>query len=333
MADTPERQPRQRRLRLPCINLGKRQLPPADPNGVACGCPGKEVWTCDVHGKCTKGFAFPGVACCNGCPDYETDAAPFTRHLAYHVYPVSNGVWRWNVEQLRRRLRLFDGKRVVAVVTDPPTGRKPDPDGPHSPDRGRHIPGCDTFEDVVAAFGDDAAGIEFIHLENDSHWREGVSWVPMMERIPGGPRDVVFYAQAKGTTRAPGHVAHRWTEVLYEVYFDYMHVALKQLEDSPITGAFKKLGPGWTAKQHKSDWHYSGSWFVARTADLFATDWRKLDYGWTAIEPLPSQKFAAADAACLFHEAAVPKMNLYSRGYWKRIVEPALAKWKADNAR
>ena len=319
------------RLRLPCINLGKRQLPPADPNGVACGCPGKEVWACDVHGRCTKGQAFPGVACCNGCPDYETDAVPFTKHLAYHIYPVSNGVWRWNVDQLRRRLHLFDGKRVVAVVTDPAEGRKPDPDGQFAPDRGRFIPGCDSFEEVVKAFGEDAERVEFIHLENDPHLREVATLVPMLERMPNGPRDVLLYAQAKGTTRGAGHVAHRWTEILYEVYLDYWPIVARLLEDHPLAGAFKKRGNGWHPDHHRSDWHYSGSWFWVRTADLFNTEWRNPDQGWTGIEPYPSQRFDIDDAPSIFIDTTVPKANLYSKGFWKRIAEPQLVKWKQEH--
>lgn len=326
--------PEPKRVKTQCVHLGRRQLPPADPNGIACGCPAKEVWECDKHGRCTRGVKFEGVACCVGCPDFAADAEPFTRHLAYHLYPVSgNGHWQWNVSQLRRRLSLFNGRRVVAVVTDPASGRKPDPVGPFAPDTGRCIPGCDTFEDVVREFGDDAVGIEFIRLDNDPGLREGVSWVPLMERMPRGQRDAIWYAQAKGTTRAPNHIARRWAEVLYEVMFDYWPVVLEQLETYPITGPFKKHGPGWHETQHKSDWHYSGSWFAVRAADLFATDWQVIDNGWSCIEPLPSQKFGHDDAGCVFHEGRVPRVNLYSRGYWRRIVEPALAKWKASHAR
>jgi hypothetical protein len=183
----------------------------------------------------------------------------------------------------------------------------------------------------VAAFGDDASGIEFIHRENDPHLREVATLVPMLERMPGGPRDVLLYAQAKGTTRSPGHIAHRWTEVLYEVYLDYWPLIEKALEDYPCVGAFKKLGPGWTADQTKSDWHYSGSFSWYRCADLFARDWRNIGQWWSAIESWPSEIFECAEAACIFHEAKVPKMNLYSAGYWKRIVMPSLEKWRQEH--
>ena len=60
-------------LRSPCIHLGKRRLPPADPLGVACHCPAREVWNCDIHGACTRGVKYPGVACCapGQCNEYD----------------------------------------------------------------------------------------------------------------------------------------------------------------------------------------------------------------------------------------------------------------------
>lgn len=41
------------------------------------------------------------------------------RHLIYHIYPRrGNGVWKWNVEQLLKRIEQFDGIRSIGVVTD-----------------------------------------------------------------------------------------------------------------------------------------------------------------------------------------------------------------------
>ena len=60
---------------------------------------------------------------------------------------------------------------------------------------------------------------------------------------------------------------------MYIVYFDYWPLVEKHLSTKPITGAFKKLGPGWSAEMAKSDWHYSGSWFWFRNSELFARDW------------------------------------------------------------
>lgn len=258
------------------------------------------------------------------------------RHLLYHIYPVSNGHWRWNVEQLCGRLKAFNGHRIVAIVTDPPTGRLPDPGGSHPPDRARHIPGCDSAEEVKAEFGRRWSGepITFIEMHNDPSLREVKSFIPMLEHVlTDDPNHITLYAQAKGTTRHGGHIARRWTETLYEIMFDHFPLAEEMLKDFPVVGCFKKLGPGWTPEQSHSDWHYSGSWFWFRNAELAKREWWKQDMFWSGIEPYPSQQFKQHESGCIFHEAAVPTMNLYNQRYWRSVVTPAFNRWREEMAK
>lgn len=258
----------------------------------------------------------------------------WTRHLLFHIYPVSqNGAWQRNVSRLCERLRLFNGKMIVAIALDPLTGRKPDPVGPHPPDRARHIAPCDSAETVMQAFGEWRDKIDFMVFENDPHLREGVSFVPMLDKLTSEPGQCFLYAQAKGTTRRPGHIATMWNEAQFVVYMDYVALVMEQLKKYPVTGAFKKLGPGWRPEQAKSDWHYSGSWFWCRNADLFARDWRTMDSFWSTIEPFPSQKFLASEAGCLFLEGKVPILNLYKPSFWHGTVNPKLEKWRRDNVK
>lgn len=289
--------------------------------------------------RCTLGLVGGLHWNCKTCSHY-TSADPesaagqsdWTRHLIYHVYPVSgNGAWQRNVKSLVERLRIFNGKIIVTIVIDPPSGRKPDPTGPHSPDRGRHYAACDSPEVVMDAFGEWREHIEFIVAENDPTLREAGTLISMLERLPSGPKDVTLYAQAKGTTRHKNHIAQRWSEAQYIVYLDYWPLVAEHLQAFAVTGAFKKLGPGWTPAQSKSDWHYSGSWFWFRNADLFARDWRKIDQFWSGIEPYPSQHFLAAEAGCLFLKGQVPHMNLYRHDYWRRVVEPELKTWRRSH--
>jgi hypothetical protein len=305
-------------------------------------CEASHVRDCSIHDRCTRGPNNGRVMSCQRCPDFEnrpeaeapTPAGPFVRHLLYHIYPVSgNGAWQRNVGRLVERLRLFDGRIVVAIVTDPPTGRKPDPTGPHPPDRGRHIHSCDSAEAVMQAFGPWRDRIEWLLMENDPHLREVRTLVPMLEKFlpAGGPADIALYAQAKATTRSRTHIGNHWSDVQYIVYLDYIRLVEDQLRRVPVTGAFKKLGPGWRADQTVSDWHYSGSWFWVRLADLFRRDWRTVDQFWSGVEPYPSQKFRTAEAACLFWEKQVPQMNLYHPRYWQHVVDPAFEQWRRDN--
>lgn len=310
-----------------------------------------KVFGCALHGKCTLEQQHPEFACCADCPDHtarrdgpgplrEGGALPpageLRRNLLYHVYPVSgNGAWQWNVARLCRSLHLFDGKVVVAVARDPESGRLPDPAGPHPPDGARHLAPCDTLDDVRRAFGPWADRVEFVEAENDPSLREVKTFLPLFERVESpDPREITLYAHAKGTTRHRTHrTAARWAEMLYEVFLDHWPLVEAHLRAWPVTGAFQKTGPGWSRAQSDSDWHYSGSWFAFRNAALFARpDWRRIDQFWSGIEPYPSQHFRFAEAGCLFHRGAVPRVNMYSPQHLRQSVEPALARWKARNA-
>lgn len=309
-----------------------------------------KVFGCSMHGSCTLEQRHAEYECCADCPDHtarkaqpgalkEGGALPPTgelrRNLLYHVYPLSgNNAWQWNVDRLCRSLHLFNGKIVVAVVLDPASGRKPDPTGPHPPDTHRHLAPCDTIQTVKDRFGKWAYRIEFLEVENDPQLREVASFVPLFSRVKStDPRDITLYAHAKGTTRHHGHTAGRWTEMLYEVFLDHWPLVEGFLRSFPVAGAFQKMGPGWSHQQSNSDWHYSGSWFAFRNADLFSqSDWQRIDQFWSGIEPYPSQHFKHADAGCLFHRGRVPQVNMYDGRYLQNTIEPALARWKVRNA-
>lgn len=325
--------PKPDRKQLPvldtCVHLGKR-LP-----GQPCG---SQLMECLKHNAVTTRFVKCSKADrhCATCPDFEKASAGLTKHLLYHIYPVAgNGMWQWNVDELCKRMSLFNGRRIVAVVTDPATGRKPDPTGPLGPDRHRVAMGtCDTVTDVQDRFGKWADQIEWVEVENDPALREVATFLPLFERLEGnaGPNDVLLYAHAKGTTRDAKHVAKVWAGVLYEVMMDYWGVVADQLKSHPVTGAFRKFGKGWAKSQSTSGWHYSGSWAWFRAQALFSKpDWRRIDRCWTGIEPYPSQHFGS-EAGCLFHEDKVHVMNLYNPNYWWTKVMPELERFRAINA-
>ena len=332
-----------------CLHRG-----PATGSLVDCPtCAGKvslKLFACSLHGRCTLEKSVPEFACCRDCPDHTEriateltgvgGALPETeklrRNLLYHVYPVQgNGVWQWNVDELCRRLDLFNGRVVVAVALDPATGRKPDPTGPWSPDTGRHLGACASLEEVRARFGRHAERIEFIAVENDPALREVATFLPLFSRVEStDPCEVTLYAHAKGSTRHAGHTARRWTEILFEVFLDHWPLVEAQLRLWPVTGCFMKLGPGWSRTQTDSDWHYSGSWFAFRNASLFSQpDWRRIDQFWSGIEPYPSQHWRHHECGVLFCRGQVPAVNLYSQDYLRRTVEPHLRRWKQVNGK
>lgn len=276
---------------------------------VPCGsCRGNvrnKEFACAVHGKCV-----PATDCAR-CPDYarKTFHEITTRHLLYHIYPVrSNGVWRRNVELLKVHLPLFNGTRTVAVVTDART---------------------DTPDAVRAAFGSEA--VELLSFPNDPALREVATFLPLFERAAAftDPTHATFYAQAKGVTRPHEGQIRRWVEALYDLNLARWEAVANVLRNHPVAGAFLKVGQGWPSHESKSQWHYSGSFYWIRNAELFSKEsWTNIEKFWSGIEPYPSLHFSLGEAGCIFHRARVRDMNLYDANYWGRTVEPELEKWR-----
>jgi hypothetical protein len=284
------------------------------------------VFSCDVFGECTEHKQVPDVAAtCNNCPKKNTYKPPFVRNLIYHLYPKKgNGVWQWNVQELLKRINLFDGKRVIAIVTDSST------DDPSL---------------VKQAFAGSVH--DFIVLPNDSKLREVVTFKALFNRVEThDPKQVTLYAHGKGvrhgmsdeTQRTP----QRWAEMIYESMLDYWPIVEQRLVEYPVVGSFKKVGRGF--RESKSTWHYSGSWTWFRNRDMFMKDWEKIDNYWYGIEPYFSLHFPKEQAGVVFKEGIVGVCNdgnrehAMARGHldlydWKycHVVYDEFQAWKQQN--
>jgi SAM-dependent methyltransferase len=237
--------------------------------------------------------------------------SPSVRHLAYHVYPRSGSSWPVRVLRLRESLDLFNGRRVIVVVTDETT---------------------DTADDVY----DLLSGERFTHLElkNDPRKREGLTLAPLFECLDDlvGPEHATLWGHAKGVTRGNQPNIQRWTETQEELLLDYWDVVERLLSEHACCGAFKKLGCGWPASESLSDWHYSGAWFWFRNDQLFTrSDWKLIDSFWGAIESYPSMHWVSEDAASIFGLEEVPYMNLYKNDYWNTFVAKELYSFRQQN--
>jgi glycosyltransferase involved in cell wall biosynthesis len=263
---------------------------------------------------CRDHAAGAATAFLPGSPDRArvVDDPGRIRHLLYHVYPHAQGgsVWRWNVEQLRRRLSLFNGRRVIGVATGPETE-------PAAAVRAALV-GC---------------GCEFIEVANDPALREVTTFEPLFSAVSGftGPEHATFYGHAKGITSegwAPG--VRRWTEAMLSTCLDHWPAVRALLSTHPLVGSFKRLG--WCfAEEPVSDWHYSGSWRWHRNADLFGRDWRKITPAWIGIEAHPSLHFGPDEAGCLVHEFQDAGLALYTHEYWQQRAGPELARWHVEH--
>lgn len=290
------------------------------------------VFACAKHGECTvdKLADRERLACCRICADYAErppapplaplppPVTPFVRNLLYHIYPThagrAKGIWQWNVDQLLRRIDLFNGKRVVAIVTDKTT---------------------DPVDQVKTAFRGTVT--EFIELPNNPNLREVVTHEALFSRVQtSDPSHVTLYAHAKGGRHGfaaeHGTSPQLWTDMLYQSMLDYWPLVEERLTQFPVAGSFKKVGHGFQGS--RSQWHYSGSWFWFRNADLFARDWRRIDRIRFGIEPYPSLHFSTDEAGLIFKDGTVSgprKLDMFEWTYCQLVLKEFEA-WKQANS-
>jgi len=231
------------------------------------------------------------------------------RNLLFFIHPIAgNGVWQRRVIQLRQRMPLFNGKRIVAITTGG---------------------GLDSASEVRTAL--DGLGCEFVEVPNDATLREVAAFEPMFSRVEStDPTEATLFAHAKGVTRPPMSAPQAWGDVLFATHCDYWQAVEAVLMCKPIAGCFKKFGRGFA--ESESEWHYSGSWFWFRNAELFSRNWRKIDLFWAGIEPYPSLHFSDAEAGSIFMEGNVNSLNLYDSALWESKVLPAWKLWQEVNA-
>jgi len=235
-------------------------------------------------------------------------AGPPVRHLLYHIAPFGgNGVWQWNVAELLKRFNVFNGRRIVAIVTgddlDPPFA-------------------------VKAAFA--GHEVTFLECPNDSDLWEVATFAAMWEALgPTGPDDMTFYAHAKGVTRGGDAIVEEWTRIMYHTLLDYLPLVEKMLEREGIAGSFKRFGRFW--EDHcLVRWHYCGTFYWVRNARLPRPGcWHEVHRFWAGTEAWPPVIFPTG--GCVFHEGG-PEMAMYDARYMMRVVLPALTVWEQRHA-
>ena len=230
------------------------------------------------------------------------------RHLLYHLYPVGES-WRWNVEQLRRRMSLFNGRRLMAVAVGPETATRDDVEG--------------------ATAG---MGLELRYVANDGVLREMATFPLLISQMAPyqSASDVHLYAHAKGATSerwAPG--ARRWTTAMLTTLLDYWPAVERMLRDFPVVGCLRR------DRQSLPDipalWHYSGSWRWTRNRDLFARDWRRIDNNWCGTEGYPGKHFTREEAGCLWGAFGGGGLGLYLEEYWTDWASAAFQGFQEDH--
>lgn len=311
---------------LDCTNRGSQT---GTVTCVTCGDRGNvvPVYECSVYGKCVQRpyqVIKSEEHVCVGCERYRQPdvvevvrdrihyRGPVVRNLAYYLGPYSgNGVWQRNIDQLAKRIGVFNGKRVFAISISP------DMDDPR----------------MVREYLAKCNPTSVIEIPNSSTLREVVAFHPLLSQVAStDPSEITFFAHAKGVTRPvnDGVTVHRWTDIMYETNLDYPPLVEDLLQSYPIAGSFKKVGRGFEGSL--SSFHYSGTFYWLRNSEVFTKNWRTIDMQWWGTESWPGLHFKPSEAGCIFHSGTVPSLDLYSMEYLTTIVEPQYEEWKLANA-
>lgn len=199
---------------------------------------------------------------CRECPvprgeqSHAMNPLPITlRNLIYHVYPDKrNDCWKWNLDQIKRRWSIFNGRRVLAVATDDST--------------------C-SLDEVCSYLGDLVTQCDILSLKNNSHLREVASFRHLLKSVRSmNPQEATFYAHTKGNTTAkPGDAVTVWTQGMYRHLLDQIEIVRDLLRTYLFVGANKmvwqdnpRLNPFPTryvptGRRKEDGWMLSGTFF------------------------------------------------------------------------
>lgn len=241
-------------------------------------------------------------------PVHKIYAPPFSempiRNLIYHVWPVKRSIWRWNLEQLVKRIDIFNGKRIIGIVYD---------DLSENP------------EEVMNLLTEH--GCEFI-VQPNSNLGETITFPHMLQKVASSnPNELTFYGHAKGV-KYRDHLPNEilcWTETQYRVSLDNWLMVKEHMEHFALTGPFRMLG---RFKTHRNlgDWHYSGTNFWMRHSATFTRDCFNIPQFYGGVEAWPGIYFKKLETGCLFLDNL--RQLPYNSSFWSSLAYPALRDWE-----
>lgn len=232
-------------------------------------------------GKCPDG-KWNGKTCVVSCHVWPSIKK---LNLLYHVCPLKgNDVWRVNVRQVTKRLRIFNGRKIVAVAT------------------GKDL---HTIDIVRRAFDDDT--IEYLDIPNDPQLREVASFLTLLKSVESQEEDEAsFYAHTKGnSTRDNALGAEMWRNAMYHALLDGVNVCRDLLLTHPCVGTHKMHWPPgmqpYPSRLDHGDWMFAGTFFWFRHKDVFAhLKWRDVPHDRYGAEAWLSGLFECDRAASVF---------------------------------
>jgi len=201
------------------------------------------------------------------------------RNLLYHVYPLRNPVWKWNVNRLNDFAHVFNGRVMIAVAVDEHT-----------------VP----FKEAIAEFKFPSP--EFVVVPNKPGMGESNVFKPLLAEIKStDPEEITFYAHAKGVFRAKSlpvqtENIRAWTECMYSLNLSDPDLIERALRRYAAVGCFKRVG-----KHGGGAWHFGGTFLWFRHSDIFSGPWSQVADAYFGVEGWIGQQIPHQRGFCLFN--------------------------------
>ena len=242
------------------------------------------------------------------------DLSNAVRHLTFHIWPVAGfRAWQWNCDRLMERAELFNGRRIVSIVTSAETDA------------------AETVKEYLKDFTD-----EFIVQPNNHHLREVATWIPMLRRLEEyqSVNDVTFSCHGKCVRHhlnpdVVGSTIFDWTKAMYDTCLAW-DVVQPLLERFATAGSFRRIQAHMVGRGGFGPWHYSGAFFWWRNRDAFCRNWRYVPSQFFGTEAWPGIMFSNNESGVILGDNVG---DLYLREYWDSEIEPALKTWKEQNVK
>jgi len=182
------------------------------------------------------------------------------RNLIFHCYPnPKNDAWLRNLQQLRKRWKLFNGRRILAIATGPDL-----------------LPAHFILNELDAA-------TEYLCVPNDPRLREAATFLPLMKLIRSlDSNEATFYAHSKGSSGHHGDNADKrlairfWRNRMYRELLNGWPNVRNRFRTAAAVGTFKidysdfpdhvmrsPTGLDW------GQWHFAGNFFWFRHDLIF----------------------------------------------------------------
>jgi hypothetical protein len=316
------------------LNLGRTAIAVAADGAVQCTarqlaerrsiCTGCSMYNSktDSCAKCGCSLQFKPLMRASTCPlnkwpvltEETLTVAPFdgpiTRNLLMFLCPLPGPEWRRNLEQVKRRMELFNGKRIIGVVTG---GL------------------CDPFEEVATEL--EGLHCELIPFENNRLLGELVGFKTLLEKVEStAANEITYYCHAKGVgkqhTDQIGPI-RKWADAMHEILLDGIADVETALNRKVFAGAFRDQGSEFpSGLKPDFDWHYPGTFYWFRNQPVFSGNrWRDIPRQLWGAEAWPGIVCPLSQSSCLLWDK-VPVGSLYSTHTFQMYVQPYLDQWR-----